>query len=462
MSLSKILHNRIWIIMWMLTGILFLASCGKQEIDKPVISDTGFIPARAGMYDCADTAVVTAIDRQDKTITFFNLIVERYYTLNYDGTSKIADKYNSSMSMEQIMPGDIVDVTFLKSKKLLNSMKLSEQAWTLSDVTRFEIKQDKNEITIASDIFQYTDNILVLSDEPDAQIIDINQCDRLAMQGIGNTVYSITVSRGHGYLRLKNDEYFLGGWIEVGQEIIRTISPDMLLVVPEGSYDVLLSAQGVSGSKKITVKRNKETELDIGDLKGEDIKKYGNLIFSVTPYSAEVYIDGEEIDISKPFKAEYGIHQMMARAEGYQTVTQYIKVGQDNATIQVTLEKQGEKKAETVSSNTVPSPSVSVTPTPTITPTPTPTPAITPTSSVSANTAVSTTGYKVTIDAPADVEIYVDGNYVGISPVSFSKVEGLHVITLRKNGYATRSYTISVDGEKKDAGFSFSDLVADN
>ena len=86
--------------------------------------------------------------------------------------------------------------------------------------------------------------------------MDINQCDKLNIQGIGHTVYSIAVDKGHGYLRLKNDEYFLGGWIEVGQEIIRTVSEDMLLVVPEGTYDVLVSAQGVSGTKKVTIKRN--------------------------------------------------------------------------------------------------------------------------------------------------------------------------------------------------------------
>ena len=79
---------------------------------------------------------------------------------------------------------------------------------------------------------------------------------------------------------------------------------------------------------------------------------------------------------------------------------------------------------------------------------------------MSSNTTASSTGYKVTIDAPIGAEVYVDGNYVGIAPISFAKVEGIHVVTLRKTGYSTRSYTINVDGEEKDASFSFSDLVA--
>ena len=66
--------------------------------------------------------------------------------------------------------------------------------------------------------------------------------------------------------------------------------------------------------------------------------------------------------------------------------------------------------------------------------------------------------YKVYIDNPAGAEVYLDGNYIGVCPVSFQKTSGMHVITLRKSGYETRSYTISVDNEKRDASYSFVEL----
>jgi len=66
--------------------------------------------------------------------------------------------------------------------------------------------------------------------------------------------------------------------------------------------------------------------------------------------------------------------------------------------------------------------------------------------------------YKVYIDAPENVEVYLDGNYVGISPCSFRKVAGTHVITLRKTGYESRSYTVQIDDEEKDFSYSFVDL----
>ena len=420
-----------WLVL--LLACFLLAGCSNSQTTAEVKKelDTGFIPARAGMYDSADTAVIKDINKSKKTITFLNLVKERSYTLTYDGTTGLYDKYGSAVSMEQMAEGDIVDITFLKSKKMLASVKKSDSSFTFSDVTKFDINEKTGEITVGAETYRITDKLLVFSKGKQVEVMDINQVDTLKVQGIDRTVYSVSVEKGHGYLRLKNDEYFWGGWIEVGQEIIRPIEEDMLLVVPEGKYDVQLSAKGISGTKKVTVKRDKETELDLGDLKKENVKKFGTLIIAVSPDTAEVFIDGQAVDISAPVEVEYGIHQLMARAEDYQTVTKYIKVGQESATIEVVMEKD---TGETVSGNGT-------------------------SSDVTEDDVASTTGGKLTIDAPADVEVYLDGSYVGITPVAFTKTAGVHVITLRKSGYETKSYTINIENTDTNESMSFSELV---
>lgn len=419
-------------------GLLFicimLAGCSNidntQQGEKKL--GTGFIPARAGMYDSADTAVIKQINKSKQTITFYNLIRERSYTLNFNGATGLYDKYGSSISIEQVQEGDIVDVLFLKEKKMLASLKMSESSFTLDDVRRFDIDEKKKEISIGENTYRFEDELLIFSKGKQAELMDINQVDTLIVQGIDRTVYSLSVDKGHGYLRLKNDEYFWGGWIEVGQEIIRPIEEDMLLVVPEGKYDVVLSTKGMTTVKSVTIKRDKETELDIGDIKKEeDQKKYGTLLIAVSPDTASVYIDGQQADISGPCKVEYGIHQLMAKAEGYQTVIQYIKVGQENAALEIVMEKANEAS---VSSNS--------------------------TSDLNPeNEAASTSGGRLTIDAPDNVEVYVDGSYVGITPISFAKSQGIHVITLRKNGYETKSYTINIENASTNESMSFSELV---
>ncbi len=423
--------GRKWLVL--LLACLVLAGCSGSQGTTPVEKElnTGFIPARAGMYDSADTAVIQKINKSKDTITFFNLVKERSYTLNYDGTTKLYDKYGSPLSMEQLGEGDIVDILFLKEKKMLASVKMSESSFTLDNVAKFRVNERVGEMAIGDSTYRITDKLQVFSGGKQAEIMDINQVDTLKVQGIDRTVYSVAIEKGHGYLRLKNDEYFWGGWIEVGQEIIRPIEEDMLLVVPEGKYDVLLSAKGISGTKKVTIRRDKETELDLGDLKKETVKKFGTLIIAVAPDTADVFIDGQPVDISGPIEAEYGIHQLMAKAEGYQTVTKYIKVGQESATIEVVMEKETE---ETVSGNTTQN-------------------------NATDNDVAFVGGGKLTIDAPTDVEVYLDGSYIGIAPVAFTKTAGIHVITLRADGYVTKSYTINIEDMKTNESMSFSELA---
>ncbi len=389
-------------------------------------TDTGFVAAGPDSYDSADTAILVGRDREKNTATFLNLELGKRYTLSIDGTTGFYDKYGESISFDQVETGDIVEVTFLKSKKHLTTLQLSPAAWSYEDVERYEIHPVRGEISIGSDIYKLTDNTQYLSEGRSMDSMDLNASDVLSFQGIGSQILTVRVEKGHGYLRLANDENFVGGWIEIGQTQIRRITEDMLLLVPEGNYQVNISNKGGGGIKSVTIHRNQETTLDIGDLEIPE-PQYGMVLFSLNPSSAELYIDGEKVDPSGPVDLIYGIHQMIARAEGYQSVTQYIRVSQESAGINVVLEQNESEEEEEESTS-------------------------------SAGDTL-TDYYKVYVDAPEGVEVYVDGNYVGISPCSFKKNPGVRVITLRKNYFETRSYTVQVDDEEKDLSFSFADLV---
>ena len=384
---------------------------------------TGFVPAGPNSYDSADTAVVVKRDAKESTVTLLNLDLGRNYTLSVEGTSNLYDKFGEPMSLQQIRLGDIVDVTFLRSKKRVNTMQISPLSWEYADASRYEIDLGRGEVTIGEDVYKLTDDTIYLSEEMRIEAMELNPVDVLTFKGIGSSIYSIEVERGHGYLRLKNEEKFVGGDMEIGQIIARRIEEDMLLTVPEGRYEIRLRKRGGGGTKEVTIRRGEETTLDIGDLEVPEIE-YGTIVFTLEPSGAKLYIDGEKADPSAPVSLEYGIHQVMVRANGYQTITTYIKVAQPSGGLSFTLDavdadKENDEQEE----------------------------------------KEKLAQYKVFVDAPEFAEVYLDGNYVGIAPTSFVKSEGSHIITLRRSGCQTRSYTISVDGEYKDITYSFAELL---
>lgn len=440
----------------LLVTVMSLTGCGQttsagttaQTAATPAATaqtervDTGFVVTDPDSYDSADTAVLVDINNVDNTVTFLNLDLGKRYTLSMDGTTRFADKYGKAISLSQLQEGDIVDVTFLKSQKHLTSMQLAQTAWQYDDVERYEMNTVRNEVTIGDEVFQLSKDTQYFSQGHSIEKMDLNPADILTFHGIDSTVLSVTVEKGHGYLRLVNDENFVGGWLEIGQTQIVRITEDMMVTVPEGSYQVDISYNGGGGTKNVVINRNEETTLDIGDLEVAEAQ-YGMVLFSMSPSTAELYIDGSQVDPSQPITLEYGIHQIIAKAEGYKSLTQYLRVGQESAGVDVQLDKVDSDSEESTSSS---SSGTSTGSTDTST-------------SSTATTDTTTTYYRVHIDAPENVEVYLDGNYVGISPCSFKKTSGSHVITLRKSGYETRSYTVQIDEEQKDVSYSFVDLT---
>lgn len=402
-----------------------LLGCGQTtEEQKPKDTDkkpgTGFVVTGPESYDSADTALLAKKDTEERTVTFYNLTVEKYYTLSYDGTTSYFDKYGSVASLEQMLPGQLVDLTFLKDKKHLTTMSQAKDAWVIEDTTNFVFDFVKKEVMVGADIYKldkgahfYTDEGIPLQKE------DISASDVLSLYGIDTTIYGVLEKKGHGYLSLANDSYFIDGWIEVGNSLIQKITPDMRLSLTEGSYQVTVSHNGSSGVREIVINRGTETILDVGDIEIV-LPEEGRVNFLLTPSDAKLYVDGELTDVSYPVALEYGLHQLIVKADGYQTQTRYIRVGEESATVEISLETEKETESESETEEK--------------------------------------TGYKVYIDAPKDVEVYVDGSFTGLSPCSFDKVAGDHVIILKKTGYTTKSYTITVDDAKKDVSYSFAEL----
>ncbi len=367
-------------------------------------------------YDAEGIAIFVETNAEEKKVTLYDPVAAETYTLDVVGTSTFADKYGEPWALNQFEYGDVVKVTYIQEIMRLNSMEQTSQGFVIQETEKYDLNWDRQEITIGNSRYRLPEDVLIFSEGKQISTMDLNEVDILSFQGIGSSIHSIVVEKGHGYLRLDNEEDFIDGFIEVGQSKITKITEDMLLTVPEGAYQVTISHNGGGGIKQVTIGRNQEVTLDIGDLEVVQTQ-YGNVLFSTDIEDTSVYVDGRLISHAMPISLQYGIHQVIAKAEGYETLTGYFKVSKPTQNVDLELEKKSEE------------------------------------------TEKETKEYKVHIDKPEGVEVYLDGNYIGIAPVSFKKESGSHTITLRKSGYETRSYTINVDKEKKDSTFTFGELT---
>lgn len=434
--------------------VLFACGCtnvsdiSKEPVEVAVESEETL--KGVNIYDSEDTAIFLYCDEENKLAHFQNASTGKRYTLGYTTATSVLDKYGQHISMSQIKTGTMSLVRFYKETKNLTYIIEATDCTSFTGVENYELDYDNATISIYGGLYKFNKNLTVMSQNEEITISDIEDVDKLSVWGYNEQIYSISVDKGHGFLTFSNDSYFIDGWVEVGEKVIKPISEGMKLVVPEGTYTVSISASSTKTNKKMTFKRGETLNWDLSEVEIQT-PKTGNVIFTITPATARVYIDGEEVDTSYPVEEEYGIHQITVIASGYETISKYMKVGTELANISIDLEKQEEtsdesddtetetKESETTSEENKP---------------------LEETNNENNTEGLSeaSSSYKVYIDKPEGAEVYVDGNYIGIAPTSFAKQAGSIVVTLRQSGYQTRSYSLEIDDEEKDTTYSFSDL----
>lgn len=404
---------------------LLLAGCSSIGLAQEATFESAYENKEeeepVDIYLSGASVIIEAVYIEDQLIDVYLTERNESRTFAYTGATLVQDKYGSAMSMAQLCSGDLADIKYNDELERVGSVALSADAWSHEGVSKYNLDIGNGSAVIGDETFSLGGNVMAFSEGEPIDITQIIHQDVLTFRGKGSSIMSVVVDQGHGYLKLENDDAVVGGWIEVGQTLISQIAPDMLFVIPEGNYMVRFSGTGVEEFREVSIERNKETLLDLGDIEIPQPEK-GLVTIEVTPESAQVFIDENKVDTTYPVRLPVGLHQITAKASGYDTVTEYFQVDGENITVKLDLEEKKEVSGNSISNS---------------------------------NKEETAT---VTISAPAGAEVYQDNLYMGIAPVTYTKVAGSHTITLRKEGYITRSYNIEVPDDGKDVTYAFPDL----
>ncbi|MBO6149105.1 MAG: PEGA domain-containing protein, partial [Lachnospiraceae bacterium] len=463
------------------TALFLLSGCGSQGKAEPVMEEAASLSAEAAPDEdmkAGGTAVVISRDLNNGRIDFAAVESGERYSLLFNRKTVFTDAYGAAMVAEELQAGDIVDLVVSVHSRLLSEVKERGDAFFEPGIRDYDININRGVFSTGGQNYRIKDSTLVLIGDTLARFEDIKKGDSLAIKGIGRDVHVIILQNGIGFVRVTGAESFKGGWVQIGN-LIEPVGEEMLFSVPAGRHTLTVSYHRFGGDKEVLVERGQETLVDVSDLKG-DLLKNGEITFSFDPEDAEpqVRIDGARHDWHYPIELEYGVHTLDIKAEGYLPIRRYLSVGQPAANLEVILEEDteaasGEKSGSSESASSSSSSSSAYIPGDLPTTFRTGEGANTSsTSSLTSSSTLNDTGTagggaavtlapQLYIDAPAGAEVYFDGSYKGIAPCHFAKVNGAHVITLMKNGFITKSYTLTLASDGGDETYSFNELEAE-
>lgn len=395
------------------------------------------------------TGVIKEIDTENQLITFYNASFEEEEIYSYSGGTMIFSKNKRDMSMAEVSLGEVYDIYTNE-----DGTKIKEMHGNGTIVEQFDVPVSINaaekRLTVQGVTYAYTDHMVVLSDGESIDPMEITSNDLVTFRGVKGQAYSLIVTRGHGYIRPKNYGDLVGGTLTIQGEAILPISEGMLLTVPEGTQVIRMINGDLTAEATVKVERNKVTSVNIRQYQSL-VPDMGRVTFKIIPDGAELYINGRQVDYSKPVSLRYGVHQVKVVLEGYNSYSGAINVRDPAPTVQINLAEETATVEEEDDSGDDDEKSTSVSKDDDD-----------KESSEKAEEPETDDEHKITVSAPSGASVYINGTYKGVAPCSFTKVIGSVTLTLSKEGCETKSYTIEVIDDSKDITWSFPDLTKES
>ncbi|MFR1766275.1 MAG: PEGA domain-containing protein [Lachnospira sp.] len=368
--------------------------------------------------------VLKRIDSENKKMYFLDVNTGTDYEVPYTGGTDIKTKYDTIIAAVNLEIGSIYDVTCDK-KGTADKIYGAKDAWKRSNVSGIAVNESSKTITSGPNDFSYSSNAVVMSAGEEISIAEVVKLDNVSLVGIDNTIYSIIVEQGHGYIEFTGIDLFEGGYASLGNSHFLEVTKGMLVTAPVGTYDVEVQKGNLVARKEVMVSEGQQVTVDFSDTQAPSTKT-GAVNFKITPSNAVMTIDGVEVDYSRPVTLSYGPHRITLVANHYEEYAETIIVNNTYYT----------KVIDMVAKDS---------------------------SSTTKTTAASKTqNYAVKVTAPVGAVLYVDSVYVGIVPCTFKKRAGNRIITLSKSGFKTVSYTISISDSEGDVTYAFPDMQAEN
>jgi hypothetical protein len=394
-------------------------------------------------------AVLKEINQENSAMTLLNTQSGQDVILEYSGGTQILDKYEKVLSVAQLSPGVMVDVVYNSKTLKLTKVQLTSQAWEYKGVTNWAIYNLEQRIDIVDSKYRYTDKTVVTRDGKLIETNDLHEKDEVIIRGYDKVIWSIDVVKGHGTLIFKDYEDFMGGIVHLGNKETLAVTEDMTVIVREGTYDITMENGNLKGTKTLTVIPQESFIVDMGEFKKPQ-DQMGLVDFVISPYGAELKIDGTEKEYEDSVELKYGEHKIEVALGGYTTYTGTLNLEEEEKTVNIALAETKKDTADTEDNNAGDSSESSDE----------------TTNKDTDNTSEDNKVYEpvvsknyIYIEEPQGASVYFNGQFKGTSPVSFPKEVGTHYITLIQSGYSTKTYTVEVKDDKEDVKLTFPAMV---
>jgi len=464
-----------------------IVSCDKSKAPVVVNPGTTGIDTPEDVVDETPkeltemTGVISNVDSDSNKLWVTDIKTYEKRIIIVPATLTIMDAFGSSISLNQLDIGQLIECKYDQNTMTADKLNVYNGGFEKDGVKNLVIDEENKTITINNDTYFYNEDLILYFGDEAISLSEIDPVDEVVVRGYLDTIWSITLKNKHGYVSFTGTASFIGATVEISKTY-STIASDTRLTVPVGVHDVIVTKDGFPPYvTRVTIEEDKEVVIDLSSVQTE----LGAVKFTIVQSGSTLYVDDTKItDVSNPVELSYGTHSIRVENSGYLTLQSVLDVTQayleykidfedQNLMVSVTGPLQTDLYIDDVFIGTIP---IQV-----------------PISEGTHTFKLEKEGYfpktqdvsiniesgvyeiafpelivnpnysqgelTISIDNPVGCELYIGTELIGTIPVSTQVVPAQYQLTIRKDGYYTKLYTISVIAGGEPFQYTFPELI---
>lgn len=397
-----------------------IISIGKDTGNRhsDIIMDSSSSGQTADTAEDNNVDLGVVVGKTGKGISVFDTVSDKTVKAEVSNSTIITGANGGRISLSDISEGDLVTIKFTDDNKA-EEIRFPQDAWRYNSVTGMKIDVEKMTAEIDDTLFDYDNGTFFTYSGNEIYPGDIEISDTVTLYGVKNHVLSARVEKYHGYIVLKNAEKVenISVTVDFGEPLSLNIYE---IPVSCGRHTVVVTGSNIDDyMAELDVAEKEKSEIDISSSANR-----ARIVLNVNADNYNVYING--VEYPKNTTEVYvnkGIYDITVTADGYTDYSSKADCTSGNIEMDINLEKGSILSGDTPNGHSA------------------------NTAQVQEKTQQAAPKGNITVYTnPGWAKVYVDDEYVGVSPVMVNLEYGQHTIKAKDSAGNVREETADIDG----------------
>lgn len=267
-------------------------------------------------------------------ITVYDLNQDKEIRLELTDDTEYFDKKKNTINKADFEEQEII--SYKQTNNVLESLSINKDKFEFDDVDLTEINLESNQLKYEGKNYTFNNSVNITYKGESMDKLKLLSAKSAEITGLNKTIWFIDVNKLISTLKLNNKDFIKGGVLVLDGKQDYEIDNMEEIEISEGTHSLEVTGDNIEAyTTSFTVGAGENYNLDLSQIQG----KTGGLIINTNVDSYTLYINSKQEAIEDAYILNYGTYNIKIEKEGYDTFEKSVTINSDTVTLDAPLNK---------------------------------------------------------------------------------------------------------------------------